>query len=215
MMNAQEQELISKKELLQQTGISFGQLYRWKRQKLIPENWFIKKSSYTGQETFFPKQLILNRIQMIVEYKKKYSLDELTELLSPQIMSKSLYLDEVAELLGMKTTQVYTLIRSEQRFAHLTFMEATLLYLLTRIEQQVEIAEASILRYTASIEYWTEQMEHSGYKLYVMQEHGHLSFSIIDGEASLYPDVESKLIAVYDVEAVASEVNQYLSQFML
>ena len=51
-------ELISKKELLQQTGISYGQLYRWKREKLIPEEWFIKQSSYTGQETFFPREQI-------------------------------------------------------------------------------------------------------------------------------------------------------------
>lgn len=45
--------LISKKDLLAITGISYGQLYRWKRERLIPEEWFIKQSSYTGQETFF------------------------------------------------------------------------------------------------------------------------------------------------------------------
>lgn len=46
---------ISKKDLLQVTGISYGQLYRWKREGLIPENWFVKRPSSTGQETFFPK----------------------------------------------------------------------------------------------------------------------------------------------------------------
>jgi len=45
--------LISKKELLKQTGISYGQLYRWKREGLIPEEWFIKQPTFTGQETFF------------------------------------------------------------------------------------------------------------------------------------------------------------------
>lgn len=76
-------ELISKKELLQQTGISYGQLYRWKREKLIPEEWFIKQSSYTGQETFFPRDQILPRIQSILEHKDKYSLTELSRMLSP------------------------------------------------------------------------------------------------------------------------------------
>ena len=42
--------LISKKDLLTTTGISYGQLYRWKRQGLIPEEWFIKKASYTGPQ---------------------------------------------------------------------------------------------------------------------------------------------------------------------
>ena len=47
-----EQELISKKELLEKYAISYGALYRWKRKGLIPEDWFIKKSTVTGQETF-------------------------------------------------------------------------------------------------------------------------------------------------------------------
>lgn len=47
-----EEDLISKKELLDETGISYGQLYRWKRKQLIPEEWFIRKSTFTGQETF-------------------------------------------------------------------------------------------------------------------------------------------------------------------
>lgn len=41
--------LISKRELLENTGISYGQLYRWKREGLIPEEWFIKRASFTGQ----------------------------------------------------------------------------------------------------------------------------------------------------------------------
>ncbi|MGN0479769.1 MAG: DUF4004 family protein [Hominenteromicrobium sp.] len=77
------EELISKKELLEQTGISYGQLYRWKRERLIPEAWFIKRASFTGQETFFPRSLILPRVQVILENKDKYSLSELSRMLSP------------------------------------------------------------------------------------------------------------------------------------
>jgi hypothetical protein len=57
-----EQELISKKELLELYDISYGALYRWKRKGLIPEDWFIKKSTVTGQETFFPRKLICERM---------------------------------------------------------------------------------------------------------------------------------------------------------
>lgn len=75
-------ELISKKQLLSKTGISYGQLYRWKRERLIPEEWFMKQSSYTGQETFFPKEKILNRIEAILEAKDQYSLEELAKMLT-------------------------------------------------------------------------------------------------------------------------------------
>ena len=34
-----DEELISKKELLETFGISYGALYRWKRMGLIPEAW--------------------------------------------------------------------------------------------------------------------------------------------------------------------------------
>lgn len=76
------EELISKKDLLIQTGISYGQLYRWKRKNIIPEEWFIKKSVSTGQETFFPKDKILERINKILELKDEVSLDELANRFS-------------------------------------------------------------------------------------------------------------------------------------
>lgn len=74
-------DLISKKELLAQTGISYGQLYRWKREGLLPEEWFIKQASFTGQETFFPKDQVLSRIRTIIEMKDDYSLEELSRIL--------------------------------------------------------------------------------------------------------------------------------------
>jgi len=79
-----EQELISKKQLLELADISYGQLYRWKRERLLPEEWFIKRSSYTGQETFFPRVQALERINMIKELKDDHSLEAIAEFLSPQ-----------------------------------------------------------------------------------------------------------------------------------
>lgn len=81
--------LISKKDLLNETGISYGQLYRWKREGLIPEEWFIKQASFTGQETFFPKNKILKRIKAIQDLKDQYSLEELAGILSPEVAERS------------------------------------------------------------------------------------------------------------------------------
>ncbi len=80
---------ISKKELLELTGITYGQLYRWKRKGLIPEDWFIKKSSYTGQETYFPREKVLERIDKILNMKDDFSLDHLADTFSaaPKIVS--------------------------------------------------------------------------------------------------------------------------------
>jgi DNA-binding transcriptional MerR regulator len=79
-----EQELISKKELLELYGISYGALYRWKRKGLIPEDWFIKKSTVTGQETFFPRVLICERMELILRQKDDVSLEEMAKQFSEE-----------------------------------------------------------------------------------------------------------------------------------
>lgn len=77
-----DNDLISKKELLDKYKISYGALYRWKRKGLIPEEWFIKQTTVTGQETFFPRKLICERVELIKNQKDDLSLDELYLLLS-------------------------------------------------------------------------------------------------------------------------------------
>jgi len=84
-----EEELISKKELLDRYSISYGALYRWKRKGLIPEEWFIKKSTVTGQETFFPRALVCERVELIQSHKDEISLDELSSKFSNEEKKKA------------------------------------------------------------------------------------------------------------------------------
>ena len=76
------EQMISKKELLAKYGISYGALYRWKRKGLIPDEWFVKRSTVTGQETFFPQALICERVETILSMKEDVLLDELAKQLS-------------------------------------------------------------------------------------------------------------------------------------
>lgn len=104
-----EDELISKKDLLIETGISYGQLYRWKRKNIIPEEWFIKKSVSTGQETFFPRHKILERIEMIVNMKDEASLDDLAKIFSTEIEHNTIDLEQLIRknVLTETTIQMY------------------------------------------------------------------------------------------------------------
>ena len=91
-------DLISKKELLAEAGISYGQLYRWKRKGLIPEDWFVRKSTFTGQETFFPREKVLARIEKIKLMKDEdASLDEIADAVAPKLGEVSLTLSELRE----------------------------------------------------------------------------------------------------------------------
>ena len=79
-----EEELISKKELLEQYQISYGALYRWKRMGLIPEGWFLRRSAPTGQETYFRRTQICPRIELILQSKDRVSLEALAAELQGQ-----------------------------------------------------------------------------------------------------------------------------------
>lgn len=79
-----EEDLISKKALLAAYHISYGALYRWKRMNLIPESWFLRKSTPTGQETFFRRDQICPRVELILENKERVSLEALAAELAGQ-----------------------------------------------------------------------------------------------------------------------------------
>ena len=95
------QELISKKELLERYSISYGALYRWKRKGLIPEDWFIKKATVTGQETFFPEELTCQRVELIQSQKDDFSLDELAKQFNQEAEKKAVLVIKTA--MGEKT----------------------------------------------------------------------------------------------------------------
>lgn len=104
-----ENDLISKKEILEIANISYGQLYRWKRKNLIPEEWFIRKSTFTGQETFFPRDKILERIEKIKNMKDNLSLDDMADMFSPQLQDVLLNKQEMLNkgIVTESTFQVY------------------------------------------------------------------------------------------------------------
>ena len=84
MPNFTDDALISKKELLVRYKISYGALYRWKRKGLIPEEWFITKSTATGQETYFPAYLVCQRVELIIDQKEDVLLDDLASKLNEE-----------------------------------------------------------------------------------------------------------------------------------
>ena len=95
------EDWISKKDLLAETGISYGQLYRWKREGLIPESWFVKRAVPSGQETYLPREMILNRIAFILKYKDRHPLSELNQMLSPDSESRHYKTTALIRLPGM------------------------------------------------------------------------------------------------------------------
>jgi DNA-binding transcriptional MerR regulator len=109
-------ELISKKQLLRVTHISYGTLYRWKRMGLIPESWFIHKATETGQATYFLKDKILTRIDRIKELKGELSVEQMQELFSANVESFKIPLKDFKdlEIVGKMSLTAFTSVFPEK-----------------------------------------------------------------------------------------------------
>jgi len=133
------EELISKKDLLELAGISYGQLYRWKRKDLIPEEWFVRKSTFTGQETFFPKEKILERIEKIQTMKENLSLDELADMFSPNVTNLNYTKDELVKRNIVSTAVVDFYMEQEKGSHQFNFTRMLEVFVLEKLLQSGEI----------------------------------------------------------------------------
>ncbi|MDR6726567.1 hypothetical protein J2W91_005088 [Paenibacillus amylolyticus] len=188
-------DLISKKELLDLTGISYGQLYRWKRKNLIPEEWFIRKSSYTGQETFFPKQQILPRIDKIIHMKDGLSLDELADVFSPslgevEMMSFQQLLDR--NIVSLSSLELLTEAGREQPLYGLE--QIMMLYVLEKLLMSGDITrqEGTLLIEVMSDHYYRFRDRAS--ELLLIRKMGVPTFMLVGAGAELYFDKGVKVV---------------------
>jgi hypothetical protein len=133
------EELISKKDLLELSGISYGQLYRWKRKDLIPEEWFVRKSTFTGQETFFPKEKILERIEKIQTMKENLSLDELADMFSPNTADMQLNKDDLIKRNIVSESVVNFYLQYENGSLNFDFTRMLEVFILEKLLQSGDI----------------------------------------------------------------------------
>ncbi len=181
-------EQISKKDLLRETGISYGQLYRWKRERLIPDGWFEKRSSYTGQETFFPRKLILERVHFILTHKDEYSLTQLRELLSPESVSRSYDLHAVSALPGVsRSALLYEAIFQRCVLNH---GQALSIVIAANYDEQCHPSDASLCSFLSAMDRWEREeglFSRNDGMLYVIRQKSHSLPLFFSANGNLYP----------------------------
>jgi len=205
-----EEELISKKELLEATNISYGQLYRWKRKKLIPVEWFIRKSAVTGQETFFPKDKILARIEKIKNMKDDASLNDLADVFSPAVKAvnsekqdltaRGIISKAVMEIIGEKYGQ------KEQ----LGFREVLYAYSIEKALSSGDIGrdEAKFLLETLDENF--PKLEGKACKAYVLRKMGTTTCCLIQDGLEIYFDSGVKTAACLNLATLMEELKTKL-----
>ena len=143
-----EEKLISKKEVLEKLGISYGQLYRWKRKGLIPESWFIRRATFTGQETFFPQEKIIARIERIVEMKETHPLDDLADLITARVNGKLEVAFSRLRSLGWLDAEVIRVCHLGDDQSMLSLQETLCVGVLRQLEEKARMEEIDLAKQT-------------------------------------------------------------------
>ena len=143
---------IAKKDILREMGISYGQFYRWKRMGLIPEAWFVRRSTFTGQEAFLPRDKVIERIQRIQELKDRYSLEEIAEMLSPDAALRT-YAPAELDAMAWISPRARALVSEADTTRPVGFRELLCMALVGRLQEdralsddQVRLAARAMLR---------------------------------------------------------------------
>lgn len=188
------QDLISKKDLLDLTGISYGQLYRWKRKNLIPEDWFVRKSTFTGQETFFPKEKILDRIEKIQTMKENLSLDDLANMFSPNVTEISLTKEGIIQRGIASESVVRFFIEQNQEIAELRFSKILFVYILEKILQsgEVSLEEGKMVLHVLNEHY--ETMKNKNGELIFIRKLGVSTCFLLSSVEDMYFDHGTKIV---------------------
>jgi len=190
-----ERELISKKELLDEKGISYGQLYRWKRKQLIPEEWFIRKSTFTGQETFFPKDLILARIDKIMNMKDDLSLDELADKLSPLLPAYELRKADLEKRNIVSTVVLQRFASEDAGEIVYTFDKLLYFYVVDKLLQAGEMGMEEGEQLLQTLREHFPKFEAKPCDLVFIRKMGVSSFALLSVPAELYFENGVKVVA--------------------
>lgn len=202
------EDLISKKELLDMTGISYGQLYRWKRKNLIPEPWFIRKSSFTGQETFFPREKILQRIDRILNMKDDLSLDALADVFSPSPGEISLSAGEILErnIVSSVSLNLYIETVGLPERPVFGFEKILIIYVLDKLLRSGDISLEEGRLLTRTLEDYFP--EHTGRECGVRltRKMGVAAFILVPGDGDVFLDNEVRTVAKLSMAQCTEEL---------
>jgi hypothetical protein len=206
----EEQNLLSKKELLTLTGISYGQLYRWKRQNLIPESWFIKQSSFTGQETFFPKDKILKRVEAILKLKDQYSLEELAERFSPELTNKVFRIAALGPVKGLDQDLLQDFSKRLNKDSFI-FRELLFIYALREINQRLNPKETERAGMITTVMNWLSQAKNTDYRLLVCQTQDRKFCLLLQSDSGIFLDQNSELLVDLNLNELSNELHRQLT----
>ena len=200
----QRDDEISKKDLLAQAGISYGQFYRWKRMGLIPESWFRRRSTFTGQETFLPRRKVLDRIERIMSMRDQASLDEIARTLSPDLTDRR-YRREELDAMGWISTRARQLLPVEAGRQLFSFLEVVCLSMVQRFLESGALGKDQIVLAAGTLLASFSELDAASERRLTVTAGGN-STSVLLHERKCVFDAQTKLVTSVNLNELIEEI---------
>jgi hypothetical protein len=179
---------------------------------LIPEDWFIRKSTFTGQETFFPKDKILARIEAIRNMKDGSSLDEVADFFSPKTGNLKLMKEDFAKRGIVSRAALDLYIETAAPNEPMVFEDMLCVFLVDKLlgSGDISLDEGKMLVQTMIDGY--RNFEGKPCDLYFIRKMGTSICFLAMAPTVMHFDKGTKVTATLQVTACAEELRIKLSQ---
>ncbi|MDF2837526.1 MAG: hypothetical protein K0Q63_3166, partial [Paenibacillus sp.] len=161
---------------------------------LIPEEWFIRKSAFTGQETFFPKDLILARIDKVLHLKDDLSLDELAGQLTSGPINATLSRNEMIERNIVSSIVAQRYMSGDAPATSYAFDRMLILYTIDMLLRSGEMGLDEGDSLLAVLEVHYPRFKGDACDLVFIRKMGVASFALVSSGALLYFDDGVKVL---------------------
>ncbi len=157
---------------------------------------FVRKSTFTGQETFFPRDKVLARVERILALKDgDASLDDIAEAVSPDLGGISLSLAEVAER-GVASDAAIGVFRAAHPDATaLVFGELASLYVVDRLLGTGDVSLEEARSVLGTLEEQFGAFEGSDADLVCVRKMGVSVCGLVTSSAELRLESAARLVA--------------------
>ena len=156
----------------------------------------MKRSSPTGQETYFPQEKILKRIHAIQQLKDSYSLEELARILTPEI-SNRLFCEEDLEHFDELDIEVAADFMDAMSKDSFVFLEVLVMIALSQAMVDTAITEEERTHAVSFLSKQMSEMHSADYVLELLQAQGHLYVLLKKEDSEVYLD--DALVAIRSI----------------
>ena len=163
----------------------------------------MKQSSFTGQETYLPRDLVLERIRFILEKKDMYSLEEIRAMLVTPLDGKELTWDGLAALEEMDM-EIALLIKKEEY----SYLEAGWMFALSEYRRKYQLTLEQIEGVCRATQGLLEQMGNEGKQFLIFQIEGMCYGAIAYESGRVVMEERIGQIERYSVNKLASRIKE-------